>query len=106
MGVRGLATFVAKHSNYVLEKQVEIQSWTQKKGFGILHSFFNEVTLHFTHYSPTQHYIYISTLAEVGFVIDGYSLMFRLAEKLDWDFYNGGQYAKYLYLKININDSS
>lgn len=39
--------------------------------------------------------INVFIVAEFGLVIDGYSLMFKLAEKLEWDYLNGGQYTKY-----------
>jgi hypothetical protein len=42
----------------------------------------------------------LEIVAEVGLVIDGYSLMYRIAEKLDWDYLNGGQYAKYPFPRL------
>ena len=43
-----------------------------------------------------------STVAEVGLVIDGYSLMYKIAERLDWDYLNGGQYTKYPNLNFSL----
>eukprot|EP00026_Physarum_polycephalum_P002767 Phypoly_transcript_02775.p1 GENE.Phypoly_transcript_02775~~Phypoly_transcript_02775.p1 ORF type:complete len:874 (+),score=213.14 Phypoly_transcript_02775:33-2624(+) len=65
MGVQGLATYVAKHKDYKYQEHIDLVEWAKQKGF-----------------------------AEVGLVIDGYSLMYRIAEKLEWDYLNGGQYAK------------